>query len=228
MHDEPTDATTTAVRVVVAHDAQIYADGLRAVLSDGSGRIEVVGTTIGLPAPDTPPEQRPDVLLVHPAIVATPGELNALVEAWTDTAVLLLADVDDPGRNIRLLAAGAAGLVDESVGTAAVVDAVLATAHGLGVAPPDYIRLAARRLAAAFPDVSEDLTDEDLELWRDVAEGLDYGAIAERRFVSERTARRHVDALLDRLGVENRFQAAELAGRSFLRDRVRPSESDEA
>lgn len=139
--------------------------------------------------------------------------------AWDGTAVLLLADVDTPARNIQLLAAGAAGLVDRSAGTAAVVDAVLATAHGLGVAPRDYIRLAARRLAAAFPDWSDELTEEDLELWHDVARGLDYGAIAERRFVSERTARRHVDALLERLGVDNRFQAAELAGRSFLRDR---------
>lgn len=218
------EAATDRVSVVVAHSAQIFADGLSALLADAEGTIEVLRTVTQLPSPDEHGGDQPDVLVVDPVLVSGPDHLRALTTSWPRTRVLLLADADLPEHNIRLLAAGAAGLVDRSIGADAVANAVLATAQGLGLAPSGYIKLAADRLAAAFGDWFEELSDEELQLWQDVAQGLDYGAIAERRYVSERTARRHVDALLARLGVDNRFQAAELAGRVFLRDR--PTDAD--
>ena len=59
------------------------------------------------------------------------------------------------------------------------------------------------------------------ELWRMVADGLETAQIAERLYVSERTAKRMVAFLLRRLQVANRIQAAALAGQVGLLDDVR-------
>jgi DNA-binding NarL/FixJ family response regulator len=59
-----------------------------------------------------------------------------------------------------------------------------------------------------------------MELWRMVADGLETVQIAERLYVSERTAKRLVASLLRRLKVANRIQAAALAGQTGLLDDV--------
>jgi DNA-binding NarL/FixJ family response regulator len=51
-----------------------------------------------------------------------------------------------------------------------------------------------------------------------VADGLETTQIAERLYVSERTAKRMVAFLLRRLRVANRIQAAALAGQAGLLD----------
>jgi DNA-binding NarL/FixJ family response regulator len=53
-----------------------------------------------------------------------------------------------------------------------------------------------------------------------VADGLETMQIAERLYVSERTAKRLVASLLRRLQVANRIQAAALAGQTGLLDDV--------
>jgi DNA-binding NarL/FixJ family response regulator len=58
-----------------------------------------------------------------------------------------------------------------------------------------------------------------------VADGLETVQIAERLYVSERTAKRMVASLLRRLQVTNRIQAAALAGQAGLLDDPAPSPS---
>jgi DNA-binding NarL/FixJ family response regulator len=67
---------------------------------------------------------------------------------------------------------------------------------------------------AAPPDLSE----EDRVLWRLVAQGLPSADIGRALFMSERTTRRRIAALLDTLGVSTRVQAAALAGRCGVVD----------
>ena len=55
-------------------------------------------------------------------------------------------------------------------------------------------------------------------MWRLVADGLDTTDISDALMVSERTAKRRVSALLNKLRVTSRLQAAALAGRCGLLD----------
>ncbi len=202
------------VRVAVAHKSRIVTDGLAALLQQIPD-IEVSEVTSEVPvfAVDA---DTPDVLVIDPDLAE--GDVETLARTHPDMAMLLIADARDAERNIRLLANGAVGLIDETAGADAVAHAVQAAVRGLGVAPARYIALAATRLTNAFEQRFRALSEDDRALWLDVADGCDYATIAERHFISERTARRHVDSLLERLGVDNRLQAAELAGRVFLRD----------
>ena len=59
---------------------------------------------------------------------------------------------------------------------------------------------------------------QDLRLWALVARGLETADIAQRLLVSERTTKRMVSSLLNKIGADNRTEAAGLAGRYVLLD----------
>lgn len=126
------------------------------------------------------------------------------------------------------------------------VEALTAGAHGVLIRPADAAELVAPVLAAAFghcvlhrpllgalvgstaprdsnrdDELLESLNPQYMDLWRMVADGLETIQIAERLYVSERTAKRLVASLLRRLKVANRIQAAALAGQTGLLDDVR-------
>lgn len=208
------------LRVAVAHQSRMVTDGLSALLQ-ATDHLEVISSSSGVPELD----DVPDVLVLDPDLVDEDA-FASLLCLHPEMKVLLIADATETERNIGLLAAGAAGLVDHTAGAEAVARAAFTVTHGLGVAPTRYIQIAAHRLDAAYVDHLDALDDDEIALWLNVADGLDYGSIGEQHFVAERTARRHVDALLEKLGVDNRLQAAELAGRIFLRDRQAAAPDD--
>jgi DNA-binding NarL/FixJ family response regulator len=62
------------------------------------------------------------------------------------------------------------------------------------------------------------LTARELEVLRLVAEGHSNGEIAERLFISRKTASVHVSNILAKLGVNTRVQAAAVAHRRGIAD----------
>ena len=77
------------------------------------------------------------------------------------------------------------------------------------------LSLAIRRaLERGSTEIVRALTARQREVLRLIADGLDNGEIAERLGISQRTVRAHVSALLERLEVSNRTQAAVTALRS--------------
>lgn len=74
----------------------------------------------------------------------------------------------------------------------------------------------ARGPAAALPGPR--LSPRELEVLRLVADGRTNGEIAERLFITRKTAGVHVTHILDKLGVGNRVEAAMVAARSGLLD----------
>jgi DNA-binding NarL/FixJ family response regulator len=99
------------------------------------------------------------------------------------------------------------------------LDAVLSGADG----PP----AAARRVSSAptSPGVGGPiLSARELEVLRLVADGRSNGQIAERLFISRKTASVHVSHILDKLGVGNRVEAAMVGARLGL---LEPVEADQ-
>ncbi|MCA2212526.1 helix-turn-helix transcriptional regulator [Jidongwangia harbinensis] len=127
---------------------------------------------------------------------------------------------------LRGLAETAAGAGDRATAAGAVEEAA-AIAGALGAAPlvaqMDTLaqRLGLRSAAAAVaaaPDGTEVLTAREREVLRLVAEGHSNGRIAERLYISPKTASVHVSRIIAKLGVANRVEAAAVAHRLGLLD----------
>jgi serine-type D-Ala-D-Ala carboxypeptidase/endopeptidase (penicillin-binding protein 4) len=117
-----------------------------------------------------------------------PSELRQM--AATGVPVIVLAERAEPADALAAAQLGARALLTKNCSLAELVVAIRGISSGAPIAP--VARLTARQRQV-------------LEL---IVEGLDNSQIAARIGVSERTARAHVSAVLERLGVANRTQAA--------------------
>jgi DNA-binding NarL/FixJ family response regulator len=170
---------------------------------------------------------RPDVAVVDlvgteppksPVGLATVRELT---RAAPLTRILAVGDGADADSAVAALTAGAHGFLVRPADPADLVAPVLAVASGHSVL---HGQLLSALVGSAMPRDAELLgtfNPQYTELWRMVADGLETTQIAERLYVSERTAKRMVAFLLRRLRVANRIQAAALAGQAGLLDEVR-------
>jgi serine-type D-Ala-D-Ala carboxypeptidase/endopeptidase (penicillin-binding protein 4) len=136
------------------------------------------------PAPARLPRGVDIVLLESPL----PAELRDL--AATGVPVIVLAERAEPDDALAAAQLGARALLTKNCSLAELTIAIRGVSGG---APP----------APAVP-----LTARQRQVLELIVEGLDNAQIAARLGVTERTARAHVSAVLERLGVANRTQAA--------------------
>jgi DNA-binding NarL/FixJ family response regulator len=216
--------------VVIAGDAESAAR-LRSGLDGGSNGTVVVEGSANDPrsAVDLVRRVRPDVTVIDveggdepsKASLATIREVARIVPP---TRILALCGSADAEPAVEALTTGAHGVLVRPEDAADLVAPLLAVAFGHSVLHRPLLAAlvgsTAQRDAERDADLLESLTPEYMELWRMVADGLETVQIAERLYVSERTAKRLVASLLRRLQVANRIQAAALAGQTGLLDDV--------
>ena len=116
------------------------------------------------------------------------------------------------------LEAGAAGYLLKDADADEVAQAIRAAVAGQMHLDPTVARLLADSVRGADRP-GEDLTPREREVLGLVAEGASNRQIADTLVVSERTARTHVSAILRKLGLVSRTQAALWAVREGLASR---------
>ncbi len=208
------------VRLLLVDDHPSFSQGLSLLLHAAAGdRLRVAGSVReAAEAADVAAALRVDLAVVD-LVMPPPGGLaavRALRDRLPGLPVVVLSGHDDPAAPLEALGAGAVGFLPKAADPAELVAPLLAAAQGWTVLP------AAARQALLDDDQSraarlrDALTDDERELWRLVALGHGPEQLAGLLYVSERTAKRLVVALLARLGVDNRVHAAALAGRAGL------------
>jgi DNA-binding NarL/FixJ family response regulator len=148
-----------------------------------------------------------------------------ILAAGHHTAILMLSIAGEGDEVLEALRAGAAGYLlkdarlDEIVaGIRAAADGHSAIALRLARTLVSEIRAGEdrrRRERAALPVA---FSDREREILRLVATGCDNRAIGDRLYLSPSTVKSHVSRVLDKLGVDNRVQAAAYAIRHGLAD----------
>ena len=123
----------SAIRVLIADDQTHFRQGLRVVLSDSDGRIEVVGEAAdGDAAIEQAQRLHPDVALLDVRMPGTDGlrAARAIRESIPSVRILMLTMSDDPDDIALATKAGAAGYLLKERTNEELIDAVLSLAEG--------------------------------------------------------------------------------------------------
>lgn len=153
-----------------------------------------------------------DLVLPDGDGAAAVAELAAVLP---EVAVLVVTSHGTEDRVLAALRAGARGFLLKDAGPEEVARAILAVARGEAVLDPK-VAPAVIATAAGAPSALDALTGREREVLALLGEGLTNRAISRRLVISEKTAKHHVGAVLRKLGVPDRTQAALLAVRAGL------------
>jgi DNA-binding NarL/FixJ family response regulator len=208
------------ITVLIADDHPVVRQGL-AVLFEVQDDIALVGqASDGAEAISLTRELAPDVLLLDLILPGVDG-LGVLAQLRADdsrTRVLVLTSAGGSDRPALALQAGAAGFLYKDVDPDALVRAIRSVHDGHTVLAPGAAGLVAARPGRDVRGVGA-LTSREREVFALLADGQSNRAIARSLGVSEKTVKTHVSAVLAKLGVADRTQAALLALRESGADR---------
>lgn len=199
-----------AIRVVLVDDHPMLIDGLRLAL-DVPG-IEIVGVAAGVSeAAVVLRATQPDVVVMDVHLPDGSG-IQAVSAARAEhpvLAILMLTMAADDHLVGAAVAAGANGYLVKGASREEIVRAVRAVAGGQVIFGAAVAETALRglNLAPPFPE----LTDREREVLDLLADGKDNPTIGRHMHISAKTAANHVSAILRKLGVADRTQAALLA-----------------
>ena len=209
--------------VFIVDDHSFFRSGLRSVLVERG--FSVVGEAeTGQAALPLIERRQPDVVVMDLSMPGMSGieATRALTAQFPSIAVLVMtvsaADTDV----LDALEAGAAGYLLKDSEPDEIVRGLRAALDGDTPLSPRVAGLIVHRArsvrggADAAARTTAELTERELEVLRLLAEGRDNGEIARELYLSPTTVKRHVSAILSKLGVTNRVQAAIWAVRAGL------------
>jgi two-component system, NarL family, nitrate/nitrite response regulator NarL len=211
---------------VVVVDAQpLFSRGLELLLpAISESRVRVVGhTEQATLASALVRRTHPDVALVDLEL-PRPGGLRAIAairRSDPQTPVLALASGgSDSSTGMAALHAGALGVLEKTSEPEDLVMPLLAAVDGWAVLPKALLMRLLEEARHPAAGVLTRLTADERALWTMITLGKSSIQIAQKLHVSERTAKRLTAALLQRLRVSSRLEAAALAGRAGLQDQA--------
>lgn len=192
-----------ALRVLIAHEAPIISAGLSAALSGKSGM-----TLAGGPLRATVNGEAPDVVITdYENGIRFLAERNeaGMPRRWREARVLIFTDSQREQQVRHALTCGADGYLLKSTSVEELVDAVRALGRGARHVGVEVARLLVDGLA------HQSLTAREIEVLRLVALGWPNKSIARELGVAACTVKSHVQAILSKLDVATRTEAARVA-----------------
>lgn len=210
------------ITVIVVDDEALIRSGFQMIL-DATGDIEVIATVTGAQAVREIALRKPDVVLLDIRMPDVDGltVLRQIRATAQPPAVAMLTTFDSDEYIATALRSGAAGFILKDTEPRQLAQLVRSLAGGGVVLSPKVTRSVVDRYLdpAASPDAvaaTAELTDREREILVLIAEGLSNVDIAARVYLSVGTVKDHVSAILSKLAVTSRVQAALLAQRAGL------------
>lgn len=198
------------IRVLVVDDHPIVRSGIASVLASQSD-FEIVGEAgNGADAVDAAKRVAPDLVLMDLRMPVQNGveATAAIVAERPATRVVILTTYASDGEVLRAIEAGAVGYLLKDVPHDELFRALRAVARGERYLAP----VVTERLMARYQQPTRSsLTDRELDVLRCVARGDGNKQIAASLGIAEPTVKAHLVHIFEKLGVENRTAAANVA-----------------
>ena len=204
------------IRLVLVDDHPIYREGVARTLADAGG-IDIVGQAAdGEAAVTVVAECQPDLVLLDISMPKGGGlpALARIAQLSHPPKVAMLTASEEDDDLMQALRLGALGYVLKGVGAGELVEVVRGLADGQSYVSPGLagrllVGMRARGTTPANP--MEDLTKREEDILRLVAQGLSNREVGQSLDLQEKTVKHYMTAILQKLHVRNRVEAAMLA-----------------
>lgn len=205
----------TGVRAFLLDDHEIVRRGIREMLED-TGEIQVVGeASTAAEALRRIPAAQPNVAVLDARLEDGSGidVCREIRSIHPEVGCLILTSYDDDDALFAAIMAGASGYLLKQIRGTDLVGAIRTIAAGQSLLDPAITQKVLTRLRegpAEDPKLAS-LGEREREILLLIAEGLTNRQIAGRIHLSEKTVKNYVSAILDKLGLTSRTQAAVFA-----------------
>ncbi len=199
------------IRVMIVDDHAIVREGLQTLLEE-EPEIEIVGSAMnGAQAVLLAAQFRPDVILMDLVMPEMDGitATRQLRDQGNPTRVLVLTSFADDQKVRDAIQAGAVGYLLKDVLKPDLLRAIFNAVQGRSTLHPDVQQMLMRQSSArSEPQPHRSLTERELSVLRLIAQGRSNKEIAAKLFLTEGTVKGYISTIFDKLGVEDRTQAA--------------------
>jgi len=202
------------IRVLICDDQQVVREGLRTILS-AEPTITVVATACdGVQALHEIGRVCPDVVLMD---LTMPGQdgvqtTRAIRAQYPNVRVLVLTTYGADEWVFEAVRAGASGYLLKDCSKEQLIAALQGTAAGKTYVDPQVAGRLFAHVAGAVTGPTDpaldELTDREIEVLKHLGRGYTNARIARLMALSEGTVRNYVSAILQKLQVTDRTQAA--------------------
>lgn len=212
------------LKIIIVDDHEVVRLGLRALLDHHPDFTVVDEAATVKEAVQKSLLLRPDVVVMDIRLLGGSGidACRKIVEQAPEIKVIMLTSYAEDEMLFDAIAAGACGYVLKQIGSDDLIRAVEAVGRGEALLDPALTQRVFARVREAARKEHEDafanLTDQELRVLSQVAEGKTNREIAAILFLGEGTVRNYVSSILRKLGLTNRAEAAAYAVEHHLKE----------
>lgn len=207
------------IRIVIAEDHGVVADGIATMLSFEDDMEVVAIVPSGERLVEVVEQQRPDVALVDVNLEGMDGlmAVREIEARKIPTRAMALTMFTDHDTVTRAVASGVAGYLPKNVRREELVQAVRAVAAGKGFLHPDVTRPFLERVGSlAIHAGLQPLSKREQQVLEELATGKSTREIADALELGEETVKSHLSRIYAKLRASDRVQAVVIAMRHGL------------
>lgn len=206
------------MKILMVDDHNLFAEGLRTLLSDFEPRPDITMCVSCELALDTPDPETIDLILLdyYLAGISELTALKRLREKFINSRIAVVSAVDDPAVIRKIIDAGAAGFIPKTSTFAVLSAALKLVLSGGTYLPPQALDETNHALVPIPVPRNEGLdclSKRQREVLLQVVQGKPNKVIARSLDISEHTVKAHVSASFRLLGVRNRTEAVYAAAK---------------
>lgn len=208
----------TQQTIMIADDHAVVRDGLCRLLESSSDYQVIAETESAEGMIALCGKQLPELVLMDLSMPGMGGVegLRRLHSKWPKLKIIIFSIYENQQLVKRVLEVGARGYITKSSNSEVILQGIAEVLAGHSFVSPD-VEMDLPRSPSELPAGPLDkLSGRELDIFRNVAEGLSTEQIANKLYISEKTVANYVSMIKKKLGVANTTELVHLALREGL------------